>query len=282
MDVDTDGDGDCVDAGGSKRYFYCQDANYNVVALRQGSNIVERYEYDPYGNVRIFKGYDAAAGHEHLTVVSDSIAGNPFLFAGYFYDNETGLYHVRHRMYSPTLQRWLQRDPLFLLRLDRRPEPPNHLLPPTLSHSVRLDYQAEWLPCGRRCGGMPQLLNHRVNLSAYAGAAPIQATDPMGLKRIEITPELCVEWYHEMELECRRALVQCVAPLVPPVTLEAVVGAIIAGAGAVVEGAVCGAAGLPFVLYHLGECWEDFSNCRDNAQFIYDACMEVATENWPM
>jgi len=44
-------------------------------------------------------------------VVSDSIAGNPFLFAGYFHDNETGLYHVRHRMYSPTLQRWLQRDP---------------------------------------------------------------------------------------------------------------------------------------------------------------------------
>jgi len=55
MDVDTDNDGDCVDAGGSKRYFYCQDANWNVIALRHGSEIVERYEYDPYGNVRIFK-----------------------------------------------------------------------------------------------------------------------------------------------------------------------------------------------------------------------------------
>jgi len=108
--------------GGSKRYFYCQDANWNVIALRQGSNIVERYEYDPYGNVRIFKGYDSAAGHEDLTVVSDSTVrdvtdpplacGNPILFAGDFYDNETGLYHVRHRMYSPTLARWLQRDPL--------------------------------------------------------------------------------------------------------------------------------------------------------------------------
>jgi len=115
MDVDTDNDGDCLDAGGSKRYFYCQDANYNVVALREGSNIVERYEYDPYGNVRIFKGYDPAEGHEDLTVVSDSIAGNPFLFAGYFHGNETGLYHVRHRMYSPTLARWLQRDPLGVL-----------------------------------------------------------------------------------------------------------------------------------------------------------------------
>jgi len=112
MDVDTDNDGDCVDAGGSKRYFYCQDANYNVVALREGSNIVERYEYDPYGNVRIFKGYDSAEGHEDLTVVSDSVAENPILFAGYYFDNEMGLYYVRHRMYSSGLQRWLQRDPL--------------------------------------------------------------------------------------------------------------------------------------------------------------------------
>jgi len=38
--------------------------------------------------------------------------GNPIFFAGYFYDSETGLDHVRHRMYSPTLQHWLQRDPL--------------------------------------------------------------------------------------------------------------------------------------------------------------------------
>jgi len=45
-------------------------------------------------------------------VIGDSVVDNPILFAGYFYDNETGLYHVRHRMYSPTLQRWLQRDPL--------------------------------------------------------------------------------------------------------------------------------------------------------------------------
>jgi len=129
MDVDTDNDGDCLDfddtsvnpAGGAERYFYCQDANWNVIALRHGSEIVERYEYDPYGNVRIFKGYDSAAGHEDLTVVLDSTVrdvtdpplayGNPILFAGYFYDNETGLYHVRHRMYSPTLQRWLQHDP---------------------------------------------------------------------------------------------------------------------------------------------------------------------------
>jgi len=95
-----------------ERYFYCQDANYNVVALRHRSNIVERYEYDPYGSVRIFKGYDPAEGHEDLTVIGDSVAENPILFAGYYFDHETGLYHVRRRMYSLSVQRWLQRDPV--------------------------------------------------------------------------------------------------------------------------------------------------------------------------
>jgi len=91
--------------------FTCRMLIWNVIALRQGSDIVERYEYDPYGNVRIFAGYDPLEGHEDLTVIGDSVVDNPFLFAGYFYDSETGLYHVRHRMYSPILQRWLQRDP---------------------------------------------------------------------------------------------------------------------------------------------------------------------------
>ena len=33
MGVDTNSDGDCVDEGGSQRYLYAQDANYNVVAV---------------------------------------------------------------------------------------------------------------------------------------------------------------------------------------------------------------------------------------------------------
>jgi RHS repeat-associated protein len=37
---------------------------------------------------------------------------NRTLYAGYHHDSETGLYHVRNRMYHPTLGRWVQRDPL--------------------------------------------------------------------------------------------------------------------------------------------------------------------------
>jgi len=145
------------EAVGSKRYFYCQDANWNVIALRHGLDIIERYEYDPYGNVRIFKGYDPAEGHEDLTVVGDSVVrdatdpplayGNPILFAGYFYDNETGLYHVRHRMYSPTLARWLQRDPAGLVDgLNEyqyvRNRPPTGLDPLGLKTNVCCKYES--------------------------------------------------------------------------------------------------------------------------------------------
>ena len=50
MDQDTDGDGDCTDIGGSTRYYYCRDANYNVTALLDvNGDAVERMHYDPYG-----------------------------------------------------------------------------------------------------------------------------------------------------------------------------------------------------------------------------------------
>jgi len=37
---------------------------------------------------------------------------NRTLYAGYHLDTETGLYSVRHRMYHPTLGRWVTRDPI--------------------------------------------------------------------------------------------------------------------------------------------------------------------------
>ncbi|MFO8014090.1 MAG: RHS repeat-associated core domain-containing protein [Phycisphaerae bacterium] len=40
-----------------------------------------------------------------------SDVANTVLFAGYRFDAETGLYHVRNRMYHATLGRWVQRDP---------------------------------------------------------------------------------------------------------------------------------------------------------------------------
>jgi len=163
MDVDSDSDGDCVDTDGSKRYFYLQDANYNVIAIRRNSTIIERYEYDPYGNVRIFKGYDSAEGHEDMTVIGNSLVDNPILFAGYYFDNETGLYHVRHRMYSPTLQRWLQRDPIWI-----RPRPPKSQRPVAVT---------VW--AGRRY--KTKIRSELLHLYGYCVCSPLQHHDAFGL-----------------------------------------------------------------------------------------------------
>ena len=79
----------------------------NVTAVLDTSgNVVERYMYDPYGNVTVLDA-DWSSDDDGASDVSNEI-----LYAGYRYDTETGLYHVRHRMYHPTLGRWMQRDPI--------------------------------------------------------------------------------------------------------------------------------------------------------------------------
>ncbi len=89
------------------RLYYCNDVNMNVMALVDDSGTVqERYVYNAYGEVTIYnptwsETVDWADG-EH----------NEILYCGYRWDHKSGLYHVRFRMYHPTLGRWLQRDPL--------------------------------------------------------------------------------------------------------------------------------------------------------------------------
>jgi RHS repeat-associated protein len=76
-----------------------------VTALVNTSGqVVERYVYDPYGQVTIL---DASWN----TRSSSSYAWR-YLFQGKRYDSATGLYDSRNRAYSPTLGRWLQNDPL--------------------------------------------------------------------------------------------------------------------------------------------------------------------------
>ncbi|RLC60561.1 MAG: hypothetical protein DRI01_10040, partial [Chloroflexi bacterium] len=106
FDKDTDDDGDCNDAGGSTRYLYCQNNNYNVVALTDKDGVVvEKVKYDPYGTptcIRTSDSREQTASHY----------GNPYLVQGRRYDSESGLYYFRHRYLSPTLGRFMQRDPI--------------------------------------------------------------------------------------------------------------------------------------------------------------------------
>ncbi len=90
---------------GGNTYYYHKNHLGSVVALTDGSsNLVERYEYDPYGQPSFFDANDDA--------LSQSAVGNDFLFTGRDYDAETGLYYYRARTMHPQLGRFMQHDPL--------------------------------------------------------------------------------------------------------------------------------------------------------------------------
>ena len=100
-DKNTDTDDLCDD----ERLYFANDANMNVTALfATDGTVLERYVYDPYGKVTI---YDDDWSETRNTSSYD----NRILFAGYYFDNETGLYHVRNRYYHPYVG-WITRDPL--------------------------------------------------------------------------------------------------------------------------------------------------------------------------
>ena len=81
------------------RFYYLRDALGSVRGIIGGrfnrEEDREFYNYDVYGSS-----------------TDTSAVGNPFRFAGYRYDAETGLYHTPGRAYDPETGRWLQFDPI--------------------------------------------------------------------------------------------------------------------------------------------------------------------------
>jgi RHS repeat-associated protein len=77
-----------------------------VLAVTDASEaVVEKCEYMPYGSVTIKDG-------QGTDLNGVSAIKNPYTFTARRYDEETGLYHYRHRAYDPVAGRFLQRDPL--------------------------------------------------------------------------------------------------------------------------------------------------------------------------
>jgi RHS repeat-associated protein len=99
-------DRDPSNAGALSEHLYVQqDANFNVTALVNTSGtVVERYVYDPYGAPTVYDGnWSALAGSAFAWL---------YLHQGGRYELQTGLYQFRNREYSPTLGRFVQRDPI--------------------------------------------------------------------------------------------------------------------------------------------------------------------------
>ena len=90
---------------GSATYHYHENSLGSIVAITNSTGtVVERYEYDGYGEVTI---YDP-----NWTVRASSTIDNSYTFTGREYDPETGLYYYRARYYTPVHGRFIQRDPL--------------------------------------------------------------------------------------------------------------------------------------------------------------------------
>jgi RHS repeat-associated protein len=106
VERDRDADGSAAN-GLEERLYALQDANWNVTALVEAAGqVVERYVvFGPYGGVR---AYDAAWAER----TGGSLYGWAYRFQGLRYDAAAGLYHARHRDYSPGMGRWLQADPI--------------------------------------------------------------------------------------------------------------------------------------------------------------------------
>jgi RHS repeat-associated protein len=113
---DKDSDGTMEPAAGEMQYF-TNDGNFNTTALVDANSggVVERYLYDPYGRVTVLNGASGAEKDPNVAEWSPDADNksdwdNEILFCGYWYDPETGLFHVRERYYDPVTGTWKTRD----------------------------------------------------------------------------------------------------------------------------------------------------------------------------
>jgi len=98
-DMDVDGYG-----GLEQRLYVASDATFNVTSLiSSAGSVLERYTYEPYGLFAVLtSSWGSRAASAYAWVL---------LHQGGRYDAAANFLHFRHRDLSPTLGRWVQRDP---------------------------------------------------------------------------------------------------------------------------------------------------------------------------
>lgn len=87
-------------------YYYVKNLQGDIIGLidTAGTWVVD-YSYDVWGNIRnIFGSMASTLGQD-----------NPIRYRGYYYDNETKLYYVLSRYYSPELCRFINPDSISLV-----------------------------------------------------------------------------------------------------------------------------------------------------------------------
>ncbi len=89
---------------GGVDFFYHADELYNVMKVTDAAgSVVEGYDYEDYGQPSFFN----AAGNP----IAGSAVGNPYLFTGRRFDEESRFYYYRNRYLDSRSGRFIQRDP---------------------------------------------------------------------------------------------------------------------------------------------------------------------------
>ena len=97
---------------GLQSYDFHHDALGSAVLLVDtGAPSYETYTYDAYGLPRVLDTNDNPVPN-NAWGTAHSALGNPLLFTGQYFDEETGLYHYRARYLDPAKGRFLTRDPI--------------------------------------------------------------------------------------------------------------------------------------------------------------------------
>lgn len=80
-----------------EEYYYIKNVQNDIVAIAdKDGDIVANYYYDAWGNITQITGDTALA------------QTNPLRYRSYYYDSETGYYHLKSRYYSPEVGRFLR------------------------------------------------------------------------------------------------------------------------------------------------------------------------------
>ena len=95
---------------GGNAYFYITNLQGDVVGIVDATgNLMVSYTYDAWGNP-LTTILTSSSDSEVIENATKATAMNPFRYRGYEYDDETGLYYLQSRYYSPVCCRFLNGD----------------------------------------------------------------------------------------------------------------------------------------------------------------------------
>jgi len=90
--------------GDARQYQHCNTLHSIFAVTDQAGEVLERYQYNPYGNRTVF---DA-----DFVLRFESAIAQEYSYTGQRFDLESGLYYYKNRYYSAVQGRFISRDPI--------------------------------------------------------------------------------------------------------------------------------------------------------------------------